>query len=148
MLPVCRHNCFYNRLKSCRGNCPYTSLAPGSSVQVTAGDCKFPMGKGAGRSEGEPMCSLVNLNWRCRLLEHQGKAVVFEIGKRKHLKRSLGEAGMVCIGRRTAQCWRPNAVALQSRQWMHIKIVRKCTGPCWESEGFIVPFEDKGQHYP
>ena len=146
-MSVCRNNCFSNRLESCRGSCPYASLAPGSSVRVTGG-CKFPMGKGAGRSESEPMCSLVNLNWGCRPFGHQGKAVVFETGKRKHFKRSPGEAGMACIGRRTAQCGRPNTVKVQSLQRVHIRLVRRCTGLYWESEGFIVPFEDKGQHNP
>jgi len=28
------------------------------------------------------------------------------------------------------------------------KVCRKSIGLYWESEGFIVPFEDKGQHNP
>ena len=36
----------------------------------------------------------------------------------------------------------------QGHQPKDIRLIRKSFGPYWESEGFIVPFEAKGQHNP
>jgi len=57
-------------------------------------------------------------------------------------------AGMACIGRRTAQCGRPRTETAQGRKRVNIRRGRNFTGPYRESEGFIVPIEDKGQHNP
>ncbi len=55
---VCRNGCISIGFKSRERSCPYTFLAPGSSVRATGG-CKFLWGKVAGRSASEPTGSLV-----------------------------------------------------------------------------------------
>src|SRR5512139_1595400 len=54
---------------------------------------------------------------------------------------------MACGGGQAVQCWRPDAVMQKEHQRVCIR-KRKHTRPHWESEGFIVPREDTGQHNP
>ena len=89
-------------LKSRRRNCSYTSLVQGSSVWVIKG-CNFSLGKTADRNASEPICSLVNLKWRCWPSGHRVKAVVDDQRERKRIIRSPGVAGMVCCGRLVVQ---------------------------------------------
>ena len=55
----------------------------------------------------------------------QGKAVVFEMNKRKPFKLSPGGAGMACIGS-IQQCGRPNMVAVQVCQLVNYYINSSC----------------------
>ncbi len=110
--------------------------------------CKFLIGKAADRSVSEPICSLVNTK-----LADVDPVVVwgrpqssgFENGIQ--LEESVGVAGVVCSGRQTIQCWR-SAMALLERHKPGCIRQRNHTGLYRKSEGFIVPFEEQGQHNP
>ena len=135
-----------NWFKSSPWNYPFTMVVQGSSILVTD-CCKFSIGKVAGRSVSEPICSLVNLQ------TVDADLVGFK-GRLKSPARiteatgeSTGVAGVACIGRQTIQCWRSNAVIPGKSKLVCIR-KRNHTGLYWKSEGFIVPTEDKGQHNP
>ena len=60
---------------------------------------------------------------------------------------SSGVARAACCGREAVQCWRPDIVKFEEYQPARIR-QRNRGGLYRESEGFIVPFEGKGQHNP
>jgi len=121
-------------------------IAHRSSILVTD-CCKFLDGKTTGRSVSEPICSPVNAKtvdvdpvpkWG------RPKFTGFENGNQS--VEFTGVTGMACGGRQTVQCWRSYTETGKSqliciRKRKHIGLYRK-------SEGFIVPFEEQGQHNP
>ena len=138
--------CYSIWLESSRGSCPYASLVPGSSVWVTRG-CKFPMGKDAGRNVSEPICSLVTF------LE---MPTLWSYGEGRSCRDMITEASrQISRGSRDGM-YRKNNSAVRETQCGGgtgpstggYKACRKSIGLYWESEGFIVPFEDMGQHNP
>jgi len=109
--------------------------------------CKFSIGKVAGSSESEPTCSLVNL-----------KVVgVDPVGSRGRLSsavkitesivESIGVAGIACSGRESTQCWRSDVVLIESHKQI---CIRRRNHTCLhrKSDGFIVLFEEQGEHNP
>lgn len=107
--------------------------------------CKFSIGKVAGCSASEPICSLVRPKTvDADSVDVRGK-LASTIQITDSVVESTGVAGIACSGRESTQCWRSDAVLIEShkqeciRQRNHSLLYRK-------SEGFIVPLEEHGQH--
>ena len=107
---------------------------------------EFPNSKRAGRNASEPMCSLVNEVEKPTLWsEGEGRWVGAGITEVASIDSRGSRGGMFskiyCPVLETHHRGWGGHQPLRIRQ-------RKRSGPRWESEGFIVPFEFEGQHNP
>ena len=107
---------------------------------------EFPNNKKAGRNASEPMSSLVNV---------LKKSTLWTDGEDRCMNDEITEvAFMFFRGSRVGMLEKISSSVLETRcgdaeehQPMRIR-KRKRIRPYRESEGFIVPIEDKGQHNP
>ena len=107
---------------------------------------EFPNSKRAGRNASEPMSSLVN---------KVEEPTLWSEGEGRWMDAGTTEVASIdSRGSRVGMYSKIDCPVLETRLWgwgghrpLRIR-QRNRSGPGWESEGFIVPFESAGQHNP